>query len=114
MHLLSILLVVFLWDYCLEYILVSLLKDARRSAGEIANELGVSKPTVLDNIKWMTKEGIIKGYRVMIDVEKLDYKRYLMLVDCKILDREKVAKRIFNLKESSYHMIIDAPKGGKK
>jgi DNA-binding Lrp family transcriptional regulator len=54
-------------------ILKNLLEDARFSSRQIAKNVGVSVGTVLSRIKKMEDEGIIKGYSVILDHEKLGY-----------------------------------------
>jgi len=54
-------------------ILHDLLKDARFSSRQIAKNVGVSVGTVLSRIKKMEDEGLIKGYSVILDREKLGY-----------------------------------------
>jgi DNA-binding Lrp family transcriptional regulator len=54
-------------------ILQVLLEDARFSSRQIAKKVGISVGTVLSRIKKMEDEGLIKGYSVMMDHEKLGY-----------------------------------------
>jgi DNA-binding Lrp family transcriptional regulator len=54
-------------------ILKGLLEDARFSSRQIAKNVGVSVGTVLSRIKKMEEEGLIKGYSVILDHEKLGY-----------------------------------------
>ena len=54
-------------------ILKNLLEDARFSSRQIAKNVGVSVGTVLSRIKKMEDEGLIKGYSVILDHEKLGY-----------------------------------------
>jgi DNA-binding Lrp family transcriptional regulator len=54
-------------------ILKNLLEDARFSSRQIAKKIGVSVGTVLSRIKKMKEKGLIKGYSVMLDQEKLGY-----------------------------------------
>ena len=54
-------------------ILKSLLEDARFSSRQIAKNVGVSVGTVLSRIKRMEDDGIIKGYSVLLDHERLGY-----------------------------------------
>jgi DNA-binding Lrp family transcriptional regulator len=54
-------------------ILKALLEDARFSSRQIAKNVGVSVGTVLSRIKKMEDEGLIKGYSVILDHEKLGY-----------------------------------------
>lgn len=52
-------------------ILVELLKNSKRSYRQLADKLGIAPGTVLKRIKDMESKGIIKGYSIMIDQEKL-------------------------------------------
>ena len=54
-------------------ILKALLTDARFSSRQIAKNLGVSVGTVLFRIRRMEDEGIIEGYSVLLNHEKLGY-----------------------------------------
>jgi DNA-binding Lrp family transcriptional regulator len=54
-------------------ILKGLLEDARFSSRQIAKNVGVSVGTVLSRIKKMEDEGLIRGYSVILDHEKLGY-----------------------------------------
>jgi len=54
-------------------ILKNLLEDARFSSRQIAKNVGVSVGTVLSRIKKMEEDGLIKGYAVILDHEKLGY-----------------------------------------
>ncbi len=54
-------------------ILQALLEDARFSSRQIAKKVGVSVGTVLSRIKKMEDDGLIKGYSVNMNHEKLGY-----------------------------------------
>src|SRR3990170_7034917 len=54
-------------------ILQVLLEDARFSSRQIAKKVGVSVGTVLSRIKKMEEDGLIKGYFVLVDHEKLGF-----------------------------------------
>ena len=54
-------------------ILQVLLEDARFSSRQIAKRVGVSVGTVLSRIKRMEEDGLIKGYSVLMDHEKLGF-----------------------------------------
>jgi DNA-binding Lrp family transcriptional regulator len=54
-------------------ILKMLTSDARLSSRQIANQCGISVGTVLSRIKKMENDGIIQGYSVLLDQEKLGY-----------------------------------------
>ncbi|UCF20079.1 MAG: Lrp/AsnC family transcriptional regulator [Gemmatimonadota bacterium] len=55
-------------------ILEELRRDGRASLRTIAEHLGVSTSTVSHRVKQMETEGIIKGYRPIIDYGKLGYR----------------------------------------
>jgi DNA-binding Lrp family transcriptional regulator len=54
-------------------ILQILLEDARFSSRQIAKKVGVSVGTVLSRIKRMEEDGLIKGYSVIMNHERLGY-----------------------------------------
>ena len=54
-------------------ILKNLLEDARFSSRQIAKNVCVSVGTVLSRIKKMENLGLIKGYSVILDHEKIGY-----------------------------------------
>jgi len=54
-------------------ILTVLCEDSRASSRKIAQRCSVSVGTVLTRIKRMEKAGIIKGYTIALDHEKLGY-----------------------------------------
>lgn len=50
-----------------------LLADSRLSYRKVASKIGVSAATVMNRIKRLEKEGVIKGYTAILDYEKLGY-----------------------------------------
>jgi Lrp/AsnC family transcriptional regulator, regulator for asnA, asnC and gidA len=54
-------------------ILNILLEDAKMPLREIGKRLGISFVTVLNRIKRMEEEKVIKGYSVQIDTKKIGY-----------------------------------------
>jgi DNA-binding Lrp family transcriptional regulator len=54
-------------------VLKALTVDARLSSRQIAKQCGISIGTALSRIRKMENEGIIKGYSVLLDQEKLGY-----------------------------------------
>lgn len=64
-------------------ILELLLKDARQSYRNIANTLGLSVATVASHVERMEKQGIIKGYTVKLDYEKLGY-TFPVIIEVKV------------------------------
>jgi DNA-binding Lrp family transcriptional regulator len=54
-------------------ILKKLLSDARMSYRKVAEEIGVSPPTVLTRVEKLESDGIIRSYSTLLDHEKLGY-----------------------------------------
>jgi DNA-binding Lrp family transcriptional regulator len=54
-------------------ILKKLLSDARMSYRRVAEEIGVSPPTVLARVEKLESNGIIRSYSTLLDHEKLGY-----------------------------------------
>src|ERR671930_1109872 len=54
-------------------ILRKLLSDSRLSYRKIADEIGVSPPTVLTRVEKLERDNIIKFYSAVLDHEKLGY-----------------------------------------
>jgi DNA-binding Lrp family transcriptional regulator len=54
-------------------ILKKLLSDARISYRKVAEEIGVSPPTVLARVEKLESDGIIRSYSALLDHEKLGY-----------------------------------------
>ncbi len=54
-------------------VLKTLTEDARLSSRQVAKQCDISIGTVLSRIKKMEEEGLIKGYTVLLDQEKLGY-----------------------------------------
>lgn len=82
-------------------ILKRLLHDARMSYRKVAEEIGVSPPTVLARVNKLEKEGIIKSYSAMLDHEKLGYD-LTAIIDItatkgKIVDLEKQIAKFPNV-----------------
>jgi len=52
-------------------ILAALQTNARKKQTELARELGVAQSTMLERIRRLEDQGVIRGYRAIIDPEKL-------------------------------------------
>ena len=48
-------------------------RDARQSFSELGRKVGLSQPATAERIKSLESSGIIRGYRVEVDREKLGY-----------------------------------------
>ncbi|MGI0037904.1 MAG: Lrp/AsnC family transcriptional regulator [Nitrososphaera sp.] len=82
-------------------ILRKVVSDARKSYRKIAEEIGVSPPTVLSRIKKLESGGIIKSYSALLDHEKLGFELTAVIeitaVKGKIVDLEKQIARFPNV-----------------
>ncbi|MCP8313869.1 MAG: Lrp/AsnC family transcriptional regulator [archaeon] len=82
-------------------ILSEYLKDARSSFREVASKIGVAVGTVLSRTRKMEKEGLIKGYSVMLDHEKLGYEltaiTEITVSKGKLLEMEKEIAKFPNI-----------------
>lgn len=82
-------------------ILKRLLHNARMSYRQVAEEIGVSPPTVLARVEKLEKEGVIKSYSAILDHEKLGYD-LTAIIDItatkgKIVDLEKQIAKFPNV-----------------
>ena len=96
-------------------ILKLLAKDARMSIQDLSTVTGLDEDTVISEITEMKKEGLIRGFRTVIDWEKLDEFYVSAVVDIKVTPKpglgfEDVAKKIskFHEVESVYLLSGDS------
>ena len=54
-------------------IINALLEDSRLSFRQVAKKVGVSVATVMNRVRILEKEGIIKGYNAIVDYDKLGF-----------------------------------------
>ncbi len=66
----------------------ALQQDGRKKNSELAKETGLAPSTMLDRVKKLEDKGIIKGYRAVMDPEKLGLKAQGFA--CISLDRHRV------------------------
>lgn len=57
-----------------EKIIRELQKNGRQSFAEIGRTVGLSAPAVVERVQKMEEAGIITGYRVSLDLEKLGFR----------------------------------------
>ncbi|HET8644288.1 MAG TPA: Lrp/AsnC family transcriptional regulator [Vicinamibacteria bacterium] len=83
-------------------ILVALSQDGRRSAADLAKELGLSRQAVTDRIRGLEESGVIRGYRAEVDAQALglSVRAQLRLTLDGRLPREKEAEVLRRLRES--------------
>lgn len=86
-------------------------KNARYSVSELAVMSGLTEDAVIAEIKAMEKEGLIRGYKAVIDWERLDTAYVSALIELKVTPKvglgfEEIAERVmkYNEVESVYLM----------
>ncbi|MBQ7107315.1 MAG: Lrp/AsnC family transcriptional regulator [Clostridia bacterium] len=86
-------------------------KNARYKITELATMSGLSEDEVVSEIKNMEKDGIIRGYKTVIDWERMDSAFVSALIELKVTPKaglgfEEIAERImqYNEVESVYLM----------
>ena len=92
-------------------ILKLLEKNARFTAEEIADIIGEDTEYVLDRIRELEREGIIRGYKGVIDWEKIDADRASAIIELKVtpsagLGFEEVASRIAKYPEVQSVLLV--------
>lgn len=85
-------------------ILKVLAKDARCSVEDIATMTGLGEDEIKNNIKELESAGIIRGYKTVIDWEKLDNAYVSALIELKVIPQaeygfEKIAETVMKYKE---------------
>ena len=82
-------------------ILKKVLVDARLSYRKIADQIGVSAPTVLSRINKLQYHRIIKSYSAIVDHEKLGYDLTVIIevtaVKNKVIEVEKIISKYQNV-----------------
>lgn len=85
-------------------ILKLLANNAKYTPAEIATMLGADKAEVEKNIKELEKDGFIRGYKAVIDWDKLDGAYVSAIVELKVVPKaglgfEEVAEKVMGYKE---------------
>ena len=82
-------------------ILTKLVSDARLSYRSIAEQIGVSPPTVLARVEKLERNKIIKSYSALLDHEKLGYDLTAIIevtaIKNKVVEVEKVSSKYENV-----------------
>ena len=82
-------------------ILRKLISDARLSYRNIAEQIGVSPPTVLARVEKLERNKIIKSYSALLDHEKLGYDLTAIIevtaIKNKVVEVEKVLSKYENV-----------------
>ena len=85
-------------------ILKLLNKNGRMSHADIATATGISESEVADEIKALEEEGLIRGYKAVIDWEKTDSNYVSAIIELKVTPKagcgfEETAERIARFPE---------------
>lgn len=85
-------------------ILTLLYKDAKLDAGDIATMLGLERDAVAAEIKQMEKQGLIRGYKAVIDWDKLDSAYVSAVIELKVTPKaglgfEEIAEKVMKYPE---------------
>jgi len=75
--------------------------DARMPTVEIANQLNITPETVRNRINVLIKKKVIQGFRPALDLKKLGYRWYKLM-----LDLEDVSKKKYILRYAKIHPNI--------
>jgi len=80
-------------------ILRSLMSDGRKAWSELATELGLSPPAAADRVRRLEQNGVIRGYRAVIDPESVGchLTAFVAVTLEKPQHRERFLKRIGRL-----------------
>lgn len=68
--------------------LKALQSDGRKKNSDLAKETGLAPSTMLDRVKKLEEKGVLKGYRAVVDAEKIGLKAQGFA--CISLDRHRV------------------------
>ena len=79
-------------------------KNARYNLSDLATMLGIDEQTVKNEISEMERAGLIRGYKTVIDWEKLDTAAVSALIELKVSPQadygfEEIAKRVMMYEE---------------
>ena len=85
-------------------ILKLLARNAKYTVEDIATMLGAEQSEVEENIRSLEKDGLIKGYKAIIDWEKLDEAYVSAIVELNVVPKaglgfEEVAEKIMKYSE---------------
>ena len=91
-----------------------LFKNARYSVADLAAMLDTTEEDVAQHMKKLEADGVISGYKALINWEKLGDKRITALVELKVTPQpdagyEELAKKIMQFDEVSDLYLMSAP-----
>ena len=79
-------------------------KNARTAPADLATMLGISEEEVVREIADMEKEGLIRGYKAVVDWERMDSTTVSAIIELKVTPKaglgfEEVARRVMKYPE---------------
>lgn len=88
----------------MDKLLTLLEKNARFTNAELATMLNVSEETVASQIKELEKQGVIKGYKPLVDWDKIANDRVTAMIELKVTPQrdagfEEIAETIMEMEE---------------
>lgn len=84
--------------------ILSLISEKGINSVEIADNLKMSPNTILLRIKEMEKQGIIQGYKPLINIENISYSGYKALIKFQNITEQK-EKEIFNYLKPNVNIV---------
>lgn len=88
----------------MEKLLKLLSENARLSAAELAVMLGTTEAQVKEQIARYEEQGVIKGYRALVNWEKVDQNKATALIELKVIPKpdrgfDEIADRVMQFEE---------------
>ena len=79
-------------------------RDSRTSVRDLSAMLGISEDEVRDEIKTMEQDGVIRGYKAVIDWERLDDANVSAIIELKVTPKtglgfEEIAAKVMRYPE---------------
>jgi DNA-binding Lrp family transcriptional regulator len=92
-------------------LLALLQDDARMSVIDLARAVDRAESTVRERLVAMERDGVLKGYRAVVDAERLGYKaRALVRADCDPRRLQDVARRLASVPNVASVALTTGPK----
>lgn len=88
-------------------VISALTRDARTAHEELARMCGVTRQTISSRIRKLETEGIIKGYRAVVDYERIGLVSYFMLfLKLDVSDVDFISEYLRTIKDDP-HILMD-------
>lgn len=91
----------------IDYKIISLIKNnGRFSSTELSKKLNLDSRTILSRIKTMKAKGILQGFTVFIDLNKINHQLHKLCISLKSFSKEALNKIINECKSNPYTIHI--------